>query len=327
VARETSRDAGEVDFARPVEVEFAVSNAGGLPLRLTLIRKSCSCGVVQPAEQDIAAGEAGVVRIRWTPIPGSVGPYVLSTDFETNDPEHPLLGLEVKGQVQPQIRIWPEHWAYVDLGRLRPGSVVTRELSVFSTRLDQFGLRARLAGPSAPAGLSIVCAPLEAGAAIGDFRAASGYRVTIQTSPALPAGYLRETLMLTLLPPGEPPRMVELPVYGEVDNGVVRILPEEVKFERARVTEADSKKVRVQFLVPAQGQTAQVVRCEPSFLTTGPVVAVNPQGLWQFTVSIPANHPEAARYQAEGFFEGRIILRLSDERSELAVRVKWVRPD
>lgn len=319
---QTNIDAGSVDLARPNEHAFRVSNTGDQPLRLTLLRKSCSCGEVRVPEAISPAEEAWIV-IRWTPLPGKVGPYVLTAEVETNDPRRPRLNLELKGVVEPLVRLAPEDLSYVDFGRLRPGQVATRELKAFSTKLHHFALDARIEADRP--GLKVQMTPLEAGAMVGDWRAASGYTLRLSTG-ALPPGYLRETLVLTVQPTGEAPRRIEVPVYGEVDNGVVQITPAEIAFDRPRVTEADSKKALLQFLVPAVGQKVEVVRCEPDFLNAEAKPLGRP-GQWQLTVRLPANHGEAARYQADGFFEGRVLLQVSGMAEAMAVRVKWVRPE
>lgn len=319
---QTTIEAGAVDFARANEHAFQVRNGGDQPLRLTLLRKSCSCGDVRVPEM-LAPGEEGRIVVRWAPIPGKVGPYVLSAEVEANDPHRPRLHLELKGQVEPLVRIAPEDLSYVDFGRLRPGQAATRELKVFSTKLEHFALDARIEGDRP--GLKVQTTPLERGSLVGDARAASGYSLTLR-SALLPPGYLRETLVLTVQAAGESPRRIELPVYGEVDNGVVQVTPAEVAFDRPRVTEADSKKALIQFLVPADGQKVEVLRCEPAFLSAGAQPLGRP-GQWQLTVRLPANQSEAARYQADGFFEGRVLLKVSGMAEPMAVRVKWVRPE
>jgi hypothetical protein len=318
-APETSHDFGEVDFARPYAHTFPVANTGTAPLKLTLSRKSCYCAEVTPPAEDIAAGAQGSVVLRWVPIPGQAGNYTLAAEFDTDDPQTPRLRLEVKGQVNPLIRVWPEDWFEIDFRQIQPGRPQERQVKVFSTSLPAFDLRAT----ASHSGLEVSASPLPPESRVGDHRAASGYVITLRTTDRLPRGYFRETLRLTVS--GAHAREMVLPVYGDVETGVVRIVPQEVEFKKPRLTEEDSKRVRVQFLVPSDGDRVEIAQAEPGFLVVGTPRPLK-KGLWEFTVQIPADNAEAAKLQPNGFFEGRIVLRTSSAAAaEVPLRVRWVR--
>jgi hypothetical protein len=319
-APETSYDFGEVDFTRPYTHTFSVANTGTAPLKLTLTRKSCHCAEVMLPPGDVAPGEKGPVTLRWVPIPGQAGNYTLAADFETNDPQTPRLRFEVKGQVNPLIRVWPEDWFEIDFRQIHPGRPQERQIKVFSTSLSAFDLQATASHP----GLEVSTSPLPPDSRVGDHRAASGYAVTVRSTDRLPKGYFRETLRLAV--GGEHARQITLPVYGDVETGAVRVAPQEVEFKKPRLTDEDSKRVRVQFLVPSESEKVEITRAEPSFLVVGTPQRLK-NGLWEFTVQIPAGNAEAAKLQPDGFFEGRIVLRTSAAAAaEVPLRVRWVRP-
>jgi hypothetical protein len=64
-----------------------------------LDRRSCSCGEVDVPAEEIPPGGEGTVTIRWSPIPGNVGPYRLTAEVQTNDPDTPLVRFEVQGKI------------------------------------------------------------------------------------------------------------------------------------------------------------------------------------------------------------------------------------
>jgi hypothetical protein len=318
---ETSYDHGEVDYARPYNHAFAIRNTGDEPLRLTLTRKSCKCAEVQFPADGIGPGQSGQVLLGWVPIPGQYGAYALAADFDTNDPKQPHLRLEVRGQFNPVVRLWPENWSEVDFQHIQPGQVAEREIKVFSTKLASFGLVAAASHP----GLKVSTRPLAEGSRAGDHTVRSGYAVKLQTAPELPKGYLRETLLLTIR--GEDSRQIAMPVYGDVASGALRVVPGEVEFKKPKITDADSQKVQVQFLVPSDQEKVEIDRFEPAFLVIEKPRQLK-RGLWQFTVQIPPNHPEAAGQQAGGFVEGKIVLKTTAASApEFPIRVKWVRPE
>jgi hypothetical protein len=317
-------DEGEVDLGAKYVNVFPVKNTGDKPLVLTLVKKSCSCGDIEVPSEPIAPGAAANVTFRWSPLPGQIGPKVLSADFETNDArkDYRTLRLEVKFVTNPRIRLEPAV-TYLDFGSIKPRDRDTAELvlKVFSTKLDKFTLDASTGTP----GLAVAAEPLAAGEVVGDRTAKCGYRLTVKTTDRMPLGYFRDDLLLKVKVAGEEPQTFTLPVYAVVDNGAFAVTPSEVEFTKPKVTDEDSKRVQVRFLVPSDKDSVEVLSVEPKFLTTTKAVKVG-KGVWEFTVKLPKNS-EAAKYQAEGFFEGQVLLKTSASDQPIPVRVKWVAPE
>src|SRR5262249_55940964 len=73
----------------------------------------------------------------------------------------------------------------------------------------------------------------------------------------------------------------------------------------------------------------EVEGTEKSFLKFSPARKVGKGGgTWEFTVTLPRDS-EAKKYQVEGFFEGKILLKIKTSAGEqpFPVRVKWVPPE
>jgi hypothetical protein len=317
------QDVGEADYGKTYTGRFRVANIGGSPLVLTLARKSCACSQVEvePAA-GIPPGQEGKVVMRWTPVPGQhgrlSGPTALTADFLTNDPNQPSLRLELRGRVNPKVRLSPKEWWDIDFGPFPRGRVVRRDLRVFSTVLPAFGLTVKTSHP----GLTVTKEELSPNELVEDQRIKSGYRVVVETSDRLPRGPFRETLTLEIS--GPEARAITLPLFGEVDAGAVHAEPKEVLFIKQRVTEGDSKTVMVRFLGASEAEKVELVKYEPAFLKVDPPRRVQPR-VWLFTVRLPADNAEAARFQADRFFDGKVLLKTS--AGEVNVRVKWVPPD
>jgi hypothetical protein len=323
--KRTEQDAGEVDFSIPSERKFPVRNVGGEPLVLTLAAKSCFCtDAVVP--EPIAPGQEGVVVVRWTPIPGKNGPHRVYAEVETNDPIKPKARLEVTGVVNPLIRIAPEDLSYIDFYRLEPGAVKPRELKVFSTKLAAFGLEAKTDLPALKVTKSKL--ELDASSRIGDARPTCAYSVLVESTPQLPPGSFTTDLVLTLAPPDEAAREIRMRVYGVVANGIFKVLPDEVEFKTPRLADGEIQKVRVQFVDPAKKQTLKIVRVEPTFVQCDePRLLPGAAGQWEFTARVPPKNADAAKVQADRFFEGQIVLQASGSDAQIPVRVKWNPPE
>jgi hypothetical protein len=324
--KQTSQDAGEVDFSIPSERKFPVRNVGDEPLLLTLAAKSCFCTDATVPAEPLPPGQDGVVAVRWTPIPGKSGPHRVFAEIETNDPAKPKARLEVTGVVNPLIRIAPEDLSFIDFYRLEPGAVKPRELKVFSTKLTAFGLKARADLP----GLRVTATKLDLDATsrIADARPTCAYSVLVETTPHLPPGSFTTDLVLNLEPPGAPAREIRMRIYGVVANGIFKVLPEEVEFKAPRLAEGDSQKVRVQFVDPAKKQTLKIVRTEPAFVQCDePRLLPGAAGQWEFTARVPEKNADATKLQPDGFFEGYIVLQASGSDAQIPVRVKWNPPE
>jgi hypothetical protein len=324
--KRTSQDAGEVELSIPTEWKFPVRNGGGQPLTLTLLRRNCFCtDAVMPADA-IPVGVEGVVIVRWTPIPGKSGPHRIHADVATNDPNRPVVEFEVTGVVNPLIRIAPEDISFIDFYRLEPGAVKPRELKVFSTKLAKFDLEAKTDLP----GLKVTTSQLalDFTSRIGAARPTCAYSVLIETTPQLPPGFFMTDLVLTLKAPDAPSRDVRMRVYGEVANGLFKVLPDEVEFTARRLADGDQRKVRVQFIDPSRKQMLKIAKVEPNFVQCRePHALPGAPGQWEFTARIPPENAAAAKVQADGFFEGLIVLETSGSDAKIPVRVKWNPPE
>jgi hypothetical protein len=247
--------------------------------------------------------------------------------LRTNDPQNNPLNLEIKGQINPQVRISPENWAYIDFDQLTAGKPTERILNVYSTRLNQFSLAAALRNGAEPAAFVAEVKPLEPGSEVDGQKVKSGYSVVLRTVNNLPRGYLLRDLVLSITVPGETAREVILQVYGKVPNGIFTIHPEdEIQFTKKNLADGDEARVVVQFAVPKPDEKVEVVRCEPPFLVAdAPRLAVAGQpGRWIFTLRIPKNSAEAMKFQPDEFFEGAVYLKVTGSDTDVSVRVKWV---
>jgi hypothetical protein len=319
--KERHFDAGDLDNTKRYDHTFTVANAGGEPLRLTVLRKSCSCGSVEVPADGIAPGGTGPVVFRWSPPVGTVGPYHLRADFETNDPQEPFVTLEVTGRADPRVRLSPPNLPYLDFDNLQPGRPTERSVRVFSTKLDDFKLRIK----AVPPGLQAATEPLTRGEAVDDVKVNSGYRLILKTTDKLPAGSFRDELSFEVTLPGEAePKLLKLPIYVTVNNGVCAVTPSKINFTCTRIAEGDSKNVRVQFFLPSDKDRVEIVHVEPALLTTSPPKELA-RGTWQFAVTLPKDNAEAAKLQADGF-EGKVVFRTGEGSPEVSVRVNWDPP-
>jgi hypothetical protein len=318
---QTTVDLGEVDDRAAVVRSFPFENVGDKPFHVAVLRRSCSCEDVTGPDADVPPGGSGSVTFRWTPALGTVGHTTVSAEVQTNDPKTPTLRLELTSRVAPRIRISPVV-SFIDFDNVRPGETRERGLKVFSPTLAAFDLDAALTGD----GVELTKTPLPPGDLVEDATAMSGYRLTLKTTPKLPAGYYRAELTLTVKPPKVEGKTTTMPVYVMGDNAIFQAAPSQIEFTRPLGLEDETKTVRVQFVVPSDKDSVEVVRCEPSFLRhTAPIKLGG--GTWQFQVTLPKDAAAAKQFALDGFFEGEVVLKTAAAEGQTAVRVKWQLPE
>jgi hypothetical protein len=317
--RETTVNLGEVDFGDEKKHTFEVLNRGGSPLTWKLARKNCSCFdiVMKPADA-VPAGEKGQVTLSWIPRPGHYGAKVLSVDLETNDPQTRTIHLELLSQINPKVRVSPKEWEWLDFDRIEPGRIQERTLTLYSTELDKFELKAQVSHP----GLTVKTKPLPSGTQVDALTAKSGYIVTVATTADPPEGNFMETLTLTV--GGKENRVIPIPIYGESASGLFKLAPDKVIFETPNIADGASQRVDL-YLFNAKGQEkVEVVERTPSFLQVEVVDLPAKSGKkWRIKVTVPRGNPEAAAFQADKYFQGRVVLKIDPGGPKVQFRVVW----
>jgi hypothetical protein len=316
----TTLDLGEVKLGEQYAHSFKIANRGGQPLTLRLVRKSCDCTDVQLEPATIAPGKEGKVTLAWAPRPDQDGKKQLTVQLETNDPDHEKVELVLRAEVNQPIRISTAHKIEVFFEPFpRDIGPVPQLVTVFSTVYPEFKLKATLE-KNVP-GLTIVQSPLLVTVVDDIPNVKSGYRVRIGAMPKIAEGFFQDTLVLEFTPPGQKSQTVKLPVSGTVKTTSVTFRPSEVEFRH--LMEPDSKKILVQFREPLPAkEEVNVLRCDPSFIQASEPKRVG-GGLWEITLQVPKDHPDAMTHQLNGFLRGFIELQTSASPTPVKVRLKW----
>jgi hypothetical protein len=135
----------------------------------------------------------------------------------SNDPEAPVAGVSLSGEVSTDLVLAPDP---LYLGRLRRGEPTRREVLITPGRVGASYEVTAIEHPN-PA----LHAKLEARAD------GPGQRLVIELDPGIPLGRFNEQLTLQTTSPRQP--IMVLPVFGSVEGDVV-VLPPQVTFGIAR---------------------------------------------------------------------------------------------
>ena len=205
-------DFGTVDRGARVDHTFRVPNRGGALLRIDHVKSSCGCTVAVLSDRDVPpGGEARVaVSLDTTRLAGRTTKTV---NVYTNDPDAPVVGLSLAGQVVADLVLTPEP---LYLGHIRRGEEIRREVIVTSGRPGETyaALRVEPTSPHVHARLE----PRSDG---------PGQRLVVELDQDMVLGRFDEQLTLHTTSPREP--VLSLPVFGSVEGDVV-VLPPQVTF-------------------------------------------------------------------------------------------------
>lgn len=187
-------DFGVVDQSSSIAYDYVVRNDGGADLVIDRVRGGCGCTasasstVIQPAQiatihaQCAAAYASGDVRRTIT--------------VYSNDPQHPVRALTLKGQVRSAITVVP---ARIYVGHVRAGETIAREL--------------RVSGVQAPA--AVTTGGIVDASWATDDRMSAARTIRLRVRADAPPGQFTTTLRL---PTGDAARREHVvPVVGIVD--------------------------------------------------------------------------------------------------------------
>ncbi len=92
---------GQIEWKRPVTVQYTVTNTGNEPLVLSEVEPDCACTDVRWTKTPIAPGEKGTVDVTFDA--EALGHFQKSVAIFTNAAPH-LVYLKFDGEVVTEIR-------------------------------------------------------------------------------------------------------------------------------------------------------------------------------------------------------------------------------
>jgi hypothetical protein len=104
----TVRDLGEIIAGETVETEFPYSNGGAAPLTIDKITASCGC-LTSHYTRTLAPGEEGKLRVKLISSTLWEGPVTKLIELFSNDPNAPVVKLQITARARPLFRITPSN--------------------------------------------------------------------------------------------------------------------------------------------------------------------------------------------------------------------------
>jgi hypothetical protein len=205
-------DFGTVDRGARIDHTFRVPNRGSATLRIDHVKSSCGCTVAVLSEREVAPGEEARVAVSLDTA-RLAGRTNKTVNVYTNDPDAPVIGLTLAGQVTADLVLSPDP---LYLGHVRRGEATRREVTITPGRPGATYKVERVEHTS-PHVLARVDPR-------GD---GPGQRLVVELDRDTPLGRFSEQLHLRTTSPREPE--LKLTVFGSVEGDVV-VLPPQITF-------------------------------------------------------------------------------------------------
>jgi hypothetical protein len=198
----TTFDFGEVYQGAKVRHVFQFVNTGEDLLKIDRVRSSCGCTAVLVSEKNLPPGSKGEIQANFDSarFRGAVKKTIY---LYSNDPEHPVLQLHVKGKVVEVVTIDPPQ---VNFGRVSPD----QSLAAKVTLRNQGKGPIKLGKPSTTA--------TELQAEMPEIAILNGEEVTLQLLLSPKPGKNRFSGYVIVPAVGVPKDQLRIPVYATIEK-------------------------------------------------------------------------------------------------------------
>lgn len=129
---ELLHDWGTIPDDAKKSVDFKFTNVGPGMLTIMETKGSCGCTVPALAKKVYGPGESGAITVEFNPH-NRRGPQHTTVTVSTDDPQHPTVILEIKGEVKPVVSFEPQ---MVSIGVVPRGTPKTFSTKIVSRVTD-----------------------------------------------------------------------------------------------------------------------------------------------------------------------------------------------
>ncbi len=109
---------------------FEFHNLGGRALKIDRVITSCGCTAAVLSTSTVPPGRSGEIKVTFNP-EGYRGPFQKVIYVHLNDPQHPVVALQIKGFVRATVYVIPQR---LDFGEVKRGMPVDTTLVVVDDR-------------------------------------------------------------------------------------------------------------------------------------------------------------------------------------------------
>lgn len=218
-------DFGQADRGETITHIYKFKNSGKKKLIISKVRSSCGCMAALLSDKEIPPGGTGQVEVKFD-TGRRRGKQMHTVYVHSNDPDEPLVKLNLSGTVKTYVTISPTR---IYLGSIRKGKGTIKRINIFE---GEEGLKIIKTEPSSKYLFAEV------------FQMASGkggdYEVIVALSPETPIGPIKEQITIYTNNLKRP--RIEILIRGEV-KGDIEIFPKSLLFGSVKKKDTPSRQV------------------------------------------------------------------------------------
>ena len=217
IVGDSHRNAGDQEPGKVLEYDFPLRNDGDATLVIADLKPTCYCTSAKTNLWDVPPGGKATIHVRIDPS-DFVGKVNKGVEIETNDPDNPVLLVDVDINVLPGIAVVPPE---IDFGNVGPeGTKKSQKVDVKVPRTRQLEI---LEVKSAADFIAVTQEPL-------NLEDRHGVSVYVKVLPGAPPGPFATTVVVRTSDAASP--SIEISLRGRGPGGL-RAQPEKVVFEAA----------------------------------------------------------------------------------------------
>jgi hypothetical protein len=204
-------DFGSMERFSKMQHTFQLKNVGESPLEMSPSRTTCKCTVSLVSKRVLGPGEVSDIIVEWT------GQTILdSTDFaqtvevSTNDPDHAIVRLGVKGYVTETVRALPSELV---IGDVSSNTASEARFQLFGFRSDRIDVReSKWEDANTAQYFDVSYEPLAKQEVEKEKGASCGLLAIVSIKPGLPLGPINQTIHIKANVDKE--AVLDIPVKG-----------------------------------------------------------------------------------------------------------------
>jgi hypothetical protein len=178
---------------------FVLRNEGSAALTIKVGQPTCKCTIATSPKDNLPPGESTEIEMEWK-AEGYQPDFRQSVELTTNDPDNPVIRLEIHGNIVHAVRPIPDE---ITLGSISATDGGEADGKIFGYANEPLEIK----------GHSLVEAEIQA-----QPEAKSGYRIHLGVKSGLPVGPLNQTIRLqTNVPTAE---VVDIPIRLTVSSDI-----------------------------------------------------------------------------------------------------------
>ncbi len=197
------------------EHKFVLKNTGNAPLHIAVDETSCKCTAAELGNGRVAPGKSTEILVTWKTA-DFIGNYSQRVLIKTNDPDLPLLELEVHGKIVADARAIPSE---VSFAAATYQQSATAQINLFCYKNPPLKIKkARFLDPAATEHFQVDWVPAPQNLVDREADATAGYTLTLTLKDSLPLGPFQQILVLDTDSPLQPE--IRVPIHGKISGAL-----------------------------------------------------------------------------------------------------------